>query len=61
VKTLGHWGGLRGSPRVDDLALPKSVESDNLSLDKAVIRRMPVEASSRKLLACATVAEGSVA
>jgi hypothetical protein len=30
------------SPRVADLALPKSVESDNLSLGKAVIRRMSV-------------------
>jgi hypothetical protein len=29
-----------GSPRVDDLALPKSVEPDDLSLSKAVIRRM---------------------
>jgi hypothetical protein len=31
----------RGSPRVEDLALPKSVESGNLSLNKAGIRWMP--------------------
>jgi hypothetical protein len=29
-------------PLVTDLALPASVESDNLSLDKTVVRRMSV-------------------
>jgi hypothetical protein len=32
-----------GAPRVDELALPKSVESGDLSVNKAVIRGMLVE------------------
>jgi hypothetical protein len=32
-----------GEPRVEELALPKSVESDNLSLNKLVIRWMSVD------------------
>jgi hypothetical protein len=31
---------VHGSPRVEDLALPKSVESGNFTLAKAVIRWM---------------------
>jgi hypothetical protein len=31
---------VHGRPRVEELALPKSVESGNLSVNKAVIRRM---------------------
>jgi hypothetical protein len=38
-------GVVHGSPRVEDLALPKSVESGNLSVNKAVIRRMSVHRS----------------
>jgi hypothetical protein len=35
---------VHGRPRVEELALPKSVESGNLSVNKAVIRRMSVQA-----------------
>jgi hypothetical protein len=34
---------VHGSPRVEELALPKYVESGNLSVNTAVIRRMSVE------------------
>jgi hypothetical protein len=34
---------VHGSPRVEELALPKYVESGNLSVNTAVIRWMSVE------------------
>jgi hypothetical protein len=34
---------ISGAPRVDNLALPKTVESDNLSHCKAFIRRMSMK------------------
>jgi len=37
----------RGSPRVEDLALPKSLKSGNFTLAKAVIRWMSVKYHSK--------------
>jgi hypothetical protein len=40
ARRAGVTGSSAWEPHVEGLALPKSVEIDNLSLNKAVIRRM---------------------